>query len=133
MCLHKVYLFLQFVGVGPIVVAFACGDVFPFGTGVVEDDVHPSLVSVGVFVFCFEQGEYLVGVAVGILFQDAGGVVGGGVVVYKYFHTEVGVLHQEPVKTLSDERFVIVCKAADAYERGGGHVTDSFAVWRIAT
>ena len=43
--LEKVHLSLQFVGVGPVVVAFAIGYVFAFGAGVVEFDVHASAVA----------------------------------------------------------------------------------------
>ena len=58
--LHEVDLFLKLLRVGPIIVSFATGNIFPSCTGVVEDNIHAAFVSVGIFVFCFVEWENLV-------------------------------------------------------------------------
>ena len=118
--LHEVDLFLEFEGVGPVVVAFAVGDVFPFGMGIEKCDSHAAFVACGVLVGLLVEGSDSSGVLRCVVAYDLVGAVGGGIVVDDDFGGEGGLLHEHAFDGLADVVFLVVGQAADADEWLGG-------------
>ena len=96
------------MGVGPVVVTFACGDVF--GTGV-DGGVHYAderAVMLAVLIFGLEDGFDDVGVFLGVFADDGGGAVGRGIVMDDGLEGESGLLHYKAVQALTQERLVFI-------------------------
>ena len=85
------------MGVGPVVVTFACGDVF--GTGV-DGGVHfpcNCTVVLAVLVFGLVDGLDDVRVLLGVFADDGGGAVRRGIVMDDGLEGERRLLHHEAV------------------------------------
>jgi hypothetical protein len=105
---QEIDLDLEFVGVGPVVVALACGNVF--GTGV-DGSIHDAEYGSVVFamlVFGLVDGFDDVRELLSILADDGGGAVRRGVVVNDGLEGEGRLLHHESVQALTQERLVII-------------------------
>ena len=114
MGVQEVDLFLEFVGVGPVVVAFAEG--YVGGTGGREGSIHylgEGAVFFRVLVLGFVDGMDDVGVLGSILADDVGGVVGGGIIVDDSHEREVGLLHDKTFETFTKIGLVVVDEAVD--------------------
>ena len=113
MRLKEVDLELEFVGVGPVVVAFTEGDVF--GTGVhgsVHDAANGAVV-LAILVFGLVDGFDDVGVFLGVFADDGGGAVGRGVVMDDGLEGESRLLHHEAVQALAQERLMVINRTTD--------------------
>ena len=97
---EEVDLELQFVRVGPVVVALARGDVFCIGVHGGTHDVAYRVTWFAVLVLGLVDGLDDVGVALGILADDGSGAVGRGIVVDDSLEWEGGLLHHKAVKAL---------------------------------
>ena len=113
MGVQEVDLFLEFVGVGPVVVALAEGDVG--GASGFDGVVH--YLGEGAFfrvlVLGFVDGMNDVGVLGGILTDDVGGVVSGSIIVDDSHEREVGLLHDKTFEALTKIGLVVVDEAFD--------------------
>ena len=114
MGVEEVDLFLEFVGVGPVVIAFAHG--YIGSTGGFDGVVHylgEGAVFFRVLVLGFVDGMDDVGVLGGILTDDVGGVVGGGIIVDDSHEREVGLLHDKTFEAITKIGLVVVDEAFD--------------------
>ena len=96
----EVDLKLEFVGIGPVVVTLAVGNVFSVG---VHDGIHDATYRVAWFVelvLGLVNGFDDVGVTLGILADDGRGAIGRGIVVDNGLEGEGGLLHHKAVEAL---------------------------------
>ena len=111
---QKLDLFLEFVGVGPVVVAFAEG--YVGGTGGRDGGVHylaQGAICLSPLVFSLVDGMDDVGVLGGILADDVGGMVGGSIIVDDSHEREVGLLHDKTFETFTKIGLVVEDEAFD--------------------
>ena len=114
MGVEEVDLLLELVGVGPVVVALAEG--YVGGTGGFDGGVHylaQGAICLSPLVLGFVDGMDDVGVLGGILTDDVGGMVGGGIIVDDSHEREVGLLHDKTFEAITQIGFVVVNEAVD--------------------
>ena len=114
MGVEEVDLFLEFVGVSPVVVALAEG--YVGGTGGRDGGVHylaQGAISLSPLVLCFVDGMDDVWVLGGILADDVGGVVGGGIIMYNSHKRKIRLLHDKAFETFTKIGLVVVDEALD--------------------
>ena len=105
---QEVDLDLEFVGVGPVIIALTMGNVF--GTGV-DGSIHDAEYGSVVFamlVFGLVDGLDDVRVFLGVFADDGGGAVRRGVVMDDGLKGEGRLLHHKAVQALPQIRFVII-------------------------
>ena len=117
--LHKVHLPLQLAGVGPIVVALTEGDIAPAGGR--QEDVVLDVDVLRIQVFLLAEGLDAFGETRGVVPDDVGGSVGGGVVIDKDLIVEIRLLHEKALQRLRDIGFMVKGRAehGDHHSRSG--------------
>ena len=114
MGIEEVDLFLEFVGVGPVVVAFAHG--YIGSTGGFYCIIHyltQGAICFSPLVLGFVDGMDDVGVLGGILADDVGRVVGGGIIVDDSHERKIGLLHDKAFETVTKIGLVVEDEAVD--------------------
>ena len=115
MRLKEVDLELEFIRVGPVVVALTEGDVFGTGVDSCVNNAAYGAVVFAVLIFGLVDGLDDVGVFLGVFADDGGGAIGRGIVVNDGLEGEGRLLHQKAVHALSQKRLVIINRATNRY------------------
>ena len=104
---EEIDLLLEFERVGPVVIAFAEGDVFASGFG--EDELlENATFSFRPLIFLMKDGENLIGILFSIFADDFCGAIGRTIIVDDDFDGKIALLHQKTIQTLPDERCVVI-------------------------
>ena len=125
-CLHEVHLFLQFLRVGPVVVALAHRHILRLGGGY-GCVHHPSERTMGlaVQVLRFVDRVYEVGIFFGIHPNDIGGLVGRGIVMHHHHKREIGLLHYKSLKTVPQVGRMVINQTINCKNWSTGHGLDT--------
>ena len=110
--LQKVHLPLQLMAVRPEVVAVQIGDIFAPDAG--QHRLQQRLCAPGKLVFLFQNGPDDAGIPGGVLPDDGGAAVGGGVVMDQHLKGEIRLLGQHAVQGGGQVFFMAV---ADGHHR----------------